>query len=237
MLLQLFSPIRNCTIWNSAQFVIYVYVKLYNNAYKCLIYYFFFNDRALQTTYRRVFIRVRRGVIPYPRIRESVIGEAAIGGGASVSRLYVLRLLNDNCGILLVEISYLRGTCGANRWDDASNESMYERCGMRGRDSGVGCGVVEWVKRSTLRWFGHIERMVNEEFVKVYLSCVEGPNRRVRQLGRWEDRVKEYVSEREVRGNGLEWARRECMDKERWRFVCRDYPLGMLPERVRYRTY
>ncbi len=37
----------------------------------------------------------------------------------------------------------------------------------------------------------------------VYLSSVEGPNRRGRPLGRWEDRVKEFVSERGVRGNGL----------------------------------
>ncbi len=57
------------------------------------------------------------------------------------------------------------------------------------------------------------------------MSSVEGPNRRGRPLGRWEDRVKEYVSERGVRGNGLEWARRECMDRERWRFVCRGHPL------------
>ncbi len=105
-----------------------------------------------------------------------------------------------------------------NRWNDVSNESVYERCGMRGWGSRVGCGtVVEWVKRSTLRWFGHIERMENEEFVKeVYRSSVEGSNRRGRPLGRWEDRVKEYVSERGVRGNGLEWARRECMDRERY---------------------
>ncbi len=42
---------------------------------------------------------------------------------------------------------------------------------------------MEWVKRSTLRWFGHIERMGNEEFVKkVYLSRVEGTNRRGRLL-------------------------------------------------------
>ncbi len=34
----------------------------------------------------------------------------------------------------------------------------------------------------------------------MYLSSVEGPNRRGKPLGRWEDRVKEYVSEREVRG-------------------------------------
>ncbi len=69
-----------------------------------------------------------------------------------------------------VEMSYLRGACGVNRWDGASNGSVYERCGMRGHGSGVGCSVVEWVKRSTLRWFGHIERMGNEEFVKKVYS-------------------------------------------------------------------
>ncbi len=87
-----------------------------------------------------------------------------------------------------VEMSYLRGACGVSRYDGLNNE----RCGMRGRGSGVECGVVEWVKRSTLRWFGHIERMGNEEFVmKVYLSRVEGTNRRGRPLVRWEDRVRE----------------------------------------------
>ncbi len=83
------------------------------------------------------------------------------------------------------------------------------------------------MKRSTLRLFGHTERMGSDEFVKrVYLSSVEGRNRRGRPLERWKDRVKEYVSEREVRGNGLEWARRECMDRERWRSVCRGHPSG-----------
>ncbi len=51
-----------------------------------------------------------------------------------------------------VEMSYLRGACGVSRWDGLSNESVYERCVMRGRGCGVGCCVVEWVKRSTLRW-------------------------------------------------------------------------------------
>ncbi len=53
-------------------------------------------------------------------------------------------------------------------------ESVYERCGKRGSGSGVGCGVVEWVKGSTLRWFGHIERMGNEEFVKKVFKWVTG---------------------------------------------------------------
>ncbi len=81
------------------------------------------------------------------------------------------------------------------------------------------------MKRCTLRWFGHGERIRNEKFVKkVYLGSVEGTNRRGRLLGRWADGVKEYVSERGVRGNGLEWATREW-DRERWRSVCHGHPL------------
>ncbi len=41
-----------------------------------------------------------------------------------------------------VEMSYLRGMCGVSRWDGLSNESVYERCGMRGHGSGG--GVVWW---------------------------------------------------------------------------------------------
>ncbi len=86
---------------------------------------------------------------------------------------------------------------------------------------------MEWVKRSTLRGFDHIERMKNEKFViKECLSSLEGSSRRGRPLGRCEDRVKEYMSKRGVRGNGLERARRECMDRKRWRSFCRGYPLG-----------
>ncbi len=94
------------------------------------------------------------------------------------------------------------------------------------------------MNRSTPRWFGHIERMENEEFVKkVYRSNVEGPNRRGKSLGRWEDRVKEQVSEREVRGNGLEWARTECVDRESWRSVPWPSPWGTHPEGVRRQSY
>ncbi len=55
---------------------------------------------------------------------------------------------------------------------------------------------------------------------------------------RWENMVKEYVSERGVRGNVLEWARRECMDRERWRSICHSHPpLGMLLEGTRHQSY
>ncbi len=59
--------------------------------------------------------------------------------------------------------------------------------------SGVRCGGMG--EKSTQGWFDHLERIENEEVVKVYLSIVEGPNRRGRPLGRWEDKVNEYRRE------------------------------------------
>ncbi len=41
----------------------------------------------------------------------------------------------------------------------------------------------------------------------MYLSSVEGSSRRGRPLGEWEDRVKEYLSERGVWVNILKWQR------------------------------
>ncbi len=55
-----------------------------------------------------------------------------------------------------VEMSYLRGGCGVNRMDGESNENVYINFGMSSRGEGMSCGVV-MVKRSTLRWFGHLE--------------------------------------------------------------------------------
>ena len=39
------------------------------------------------------------------------------------------------------------------RWKGEKNE----RCGMGPCANGVKCDVVEWVKRNTVWWFGHIE--------------------------------------------------------------------------------
>ncbi len=75
--------------------------------------------------------------------------------------------------------------------------------------------------RSTLKWFGHIERMGSEEFVKVYESKLEGLNRKGRPLGRWKDRAEEYLGEGSTNGREvLEQARRKCWDRERERLFC-----------------
>ncbi len=59
-----------------------------------------------------------------------------------------------------------------NRMDGESNENVYRRFGMSSRGEGMSCGVVEMVKCSTLRWFGHLERMDDTEFtrrISIYL--------------------------------------------------------------------
>ncbi len=56
---------------------------------------------------------------------------------------------------------------------------------------------------------------------KVYESELEGPNRGGRPLGRWKDRVDEYLGERGINGRGtLAEARKECWDRKRWKIFC-----------------
>ncbi len=55
-------------------------------------------------------------------------------------------------------MSYLRSACGVSRMDGSmSNKSVYESLGMCHVGEGKKCGVVEEVKRQTLKWFGHME--------------------------------------------------------------------------------
>ncbi len=76
-----------------------------------------------------------------------------------------------------VEMSYLRSACGVSRLDGMSNESVYEHFGMCHVGEGKKCGVVEVVKRQTLKWFGHMERMGESKMTRrVYVSEIEGGN-------------------------------------------------------------
>ncbi len=58
--------------------------------------------------------------------------------------------------------------------------------------------MVEWVKRNSVKWFSHVEMIVIKEFVKVYESALKGSNRGGKPLGRWKDRVEEYLGEKGV---------------------------------------
>ncbi len=106
--------------------------------------------------------------------------------------------------IQAVEMSFLRGGCGVKRMDGESNEDVYKKFGMSSRGGGMSCGVVKMVKRSTLRWFGHLERIDERELTKkVYRSKIDAGNVRGRPPTKWEDRVMEYVREREREDAGV----------------------------------
>ncbi len=56
-----------------------------------------------------------------------------------------------------VQAVEMRSACGVSRMDGMSNKSVYEHFGMCHVGEGKKYGVVEEVKRQTLKWFGHIE--------------------------------------------------------------------------------
>ncbi len=61
-----------------------------------------------------------------------------------------------------------------SRMDGMSNESVYERFGMCHVGEGKKCGVVQDVKRQTLKWFGRVEQMEEGKMAKrVYVSELE----------------------------------------------------------------
>ena len=129
--------------------------------------------------------------------------------------------------IQAVEMSYLRSALGVTRWDEVGNEEVYRRFGMSERGVGMECGVVEWVKRGTLRWYGHVQRMEAEVLAKkAYDSNVEGRGVRGRPPASWDSRVEEYVRERGVNGiMGMRRVKERCKDRNSWRLFCQGHPL------------
>ncbi len=72
-----------------------------------------------------------------------------------------------------------------------------------------------------------MERMAENVMTKrVYMSMVDVVGARGRPSVKWGDRVLEHVRKRgERRVRGLEHARRECKDRNKWRLFCHGHPL------------
>lgn len=63
-----------------------------------------------------------------------------------------------------VETSYLRGVGRITQKDGLRNVDLGDQCGVEGH-------VLRSIRRNTLRWFGHIEKMDDERLTKkVYES-------------------------------------------------------------------
>ncbi len=111
--------------------------------------------------------------------------------------------------------------------------------GMGSQVNGVNCGVVEWVKRNTLRWFGHTERMGSQKFVKrMHMSESVGPNSRGEPPVRWRDRVKGYMCERGGTRGGA-GSRKEGVfgQREAETFLPWPPPWGTFPDGAGHQSY
>lgn len=85
------------------------------------------------------------------------------------------------------------------------------------------------MKRGTLRWFGHMMKMNENEFVeRVNEGRIKGGDVRGGPPGKWINRVSEYWSER-VGSSWIKCAERECQNRERWRHFCCSHPQRGVP--------
>ena len=135
----------------------------------------------------------------------------------------------DLAKVRAVEMSYLRMASGVNLLDGLSNSEVYASFGMEEQAVGIDCGVAEWIKRSTLRWYGHVQRMDEDRMLrKIYGSQVSGTASCGRPPMVWEKKVEKYIEERLPRsGRGIvAQAKGACLDKVAWRRFCHGYPLA-----------
>ncbi|KAG7163323.1 hypothetical protein Hamer_G004447 [Homarus americanus] len=77
------------------------------------------------------------------------------------------------------------------------------------------------MKRDTLRWYGHVQRLhVDRPTKKVYDSKREENVGRGRPIATWEKRVREFIEERAGRGGRVfERASEVSKDKMAWRHL------------------
>src|SRR5678816_3407074 len=87
----------------------------------------------------------------------------------------------------------LRGVLGVRRIDKIGNERIRELCGVKK-------WVNEKINESTLRWFGHVEKMEDSQLVKRMYSGECGGNHQLagRPNKNRIESVKECLEERNV---------------------------------------
>merc|ERR1712002_866144 len=127
-------------------------------------------------------------------VKRYISREAKVGmyeGIIEPSLLYgcETRVLNvqDRRRMEAVEMNCLRNICRLRRIDRVPNVEIKRMCGKN-------VSVSERMDQGILRWFGHVERMGNERFVKrVYDSEVRGERRRGRLRKSWMNCTNETL--------------------------------------------
>ncbi len=117
----------------------------------------------------------------------------------------------------------LRTIIGINLGDRMSNLQLLQIIGQP--------NLEDILRRNRLRWFGHVNRMMNEDdkpaLIKKIMFSFYGDSKRPRNVGtckKWEDRIKDDLDNLNIRN----W-RRATLDRDTWRKTINQYTLAKPP--------
>jgi len=137
----------------------------------------------------------------------------------------------DESRLNAVEMRSLRRMCGKTMYDRVRNVEIRKECK-------ADVSVMSKIKKGTLRWFGHVERMNEERSVRrIYDANVNGRTSRGRPRKTWHDQVNQILDSGDVRSRNnrrecmrrcmnVNEARSICQDRVVWRSVLSAYPCG-----------
>ena len=104
----------------------------------------------------------------------------------------------------------LRSMCGLTIWDRRTNDEIRRR-------TGVDSKLSYRAEQRALRWFGHMERMSEEQLPKrVMNSKAEGVTARGRPKLGWKEGIKNSLRERQIT---LEEGRVKALNRRAWKEI------------------
>ena len=115
------------------------------------------------------------------------------------------------------EMKCLRSMTGVSWLDRVRNEAVRARTGVRRE-------LAARVDVNVLRWFGHVERMDNEQMLKKVMNAkVEGRSARGRPRFGWMDGVKRALNDRRM---DIREASGRARNRNEWRMIVTQFRLA-----------
>src|SRR6218665_493263 len=99
--------------------------------------------------------------------------------------------------------------------DRGSHEKRQDKKRRNIQQTKIRIGIIDRIRNKRLRYFGHLNRMKNERYLKIaYNGYVHGSRKRGRQKKRWIDMIRKDCSELHLT---LQEATCRTQDRRVWR--------------------
>ena len=125
--------------------------------------------------------------------------------------------VNERQKLNVFEMKCLRSMTGVSQLDRVRNGVVRVRTGVRRE-------LAARVDINVLRWFGHVERMDNEQLLKKVMSAkVDGRSARGRPRFGWMDGVKRALNDRRM---DMREASEHARNRDEWRMIVTQFWLA-----------